>query len=101
MPVSSGIYLNRWRIKDMARRLKLPLGFGNRRQMLLNLFRSAGQYEEADDLIAELLATTQSWMTGYQSQMSTYKKISPWIGTWTEKGSITKSLLSAMSNRSE
>jgi putative dimethyl sulfoxide reductase chaperone len=64
-PVYSGIYLSRDGIARLARQEQLPRGFGERRQMLLNLFRSAAQYDGLDALLGRFTGLCNRWAAGY------------------------------------
>jgi hypothetical protein len=46
-PALSGVYLTHQQIKALALSLELPKGFGSRQQTLVNLLRTAVQYEPA------------------------------------------------------
>lgn len=63
-PVYSGIYISRDQIGRMARSLGLPRGFGERRQMLTNLLRAAGEYDQFPALQAELQAVVGAFQAG-------------------------------------
>lgn len=95
-PANSGIYLGRTLIKEIGRRHQLPLGFGNRHQMLLNLFRSAGQFESSRVLITELLKATRNWSFGYRDLSKDFPKLSSWIKSWELKTLRTEALLMNM-----
>ena len=97
-PINCGLYLNRAHIRSMGLRHQLPLGFGNKRQMFLNLFRTSGQYGSTAILIAELVATSKWWLEGYQNQINNYPFLKASILPWASKAENTSSLLQEMSN---
>jgi TorA maturation chaperone TorD len=92
-PPLSGIYLSRDDIGRLARKAGLPRGFGKRRDMLLNLLRSASQYDQ----FGQILALLQAVVTGWQEA---YAEIE-WAGEWQARVRETGSMLAEMAARAE
>jgi hypothetical protein len=65
-PAHSGFYLSRDDIARLGRQFHLPRGFGDRRQMLTNLLRSAAEYDSLPVLVGELLRFVSIWQEHYR-----------------------------------
>ena len=92
-PAFSGIYLSRYTIGQLARQLELPRGFGNREQMLLNLLRTAVQYESLLQLLNLLQETAVKWQTNYQNLITNYPKSEPFLTPWQNRTQNSQHLL--------
>jgi TorA maturation chaperone TorD len=92
-PFLSGVYYGRHDIGRIARALNLPRGFGGRETMLLNLFRSGGQYETAAPLLAQLAQLAASWQTAYAAAEAAYPQAAPYIQPWRSRAAQTAALL--------
>jgi TorA maturation chaperone TorD len=91
-PVTSGFFLSRDDIGRLARELSVPRGFGGRQQLLLNLLRSAANYEALPavlELLGELIA---AWIAGYQ-EMSVRPELSPFSNVWLARATQTAGLI--------
>jgi TorA maturation chaperone TorD len=97
-PAYSGIYLGRDDIGRLARRQSIPRGFGDRRQLLLNLFRSAANYDALGDVIGGLQAVVDKWLAGYD-EMMTQRGIGLFIIDWRTRADGTAALLGQMHGR--
>jgi len=97
-PPFCGLYLGRTSITTMARDRQLPRGFGDRRQMLSNLLRAAGQYDAISDLLQDLAAKANSWSEGYQEQLVNYPEIGDRIRPWQQRVNNTSHSLVQMAN---
>lgn len=84
-PPYCGFYLSRDAISALARSRQLPRGFGNRRQMLTNLLRAAGQYNQAVALMNDLTAGCAAWAECYRDQAASHVNAQPWIQPWRER----------------
>ena len=84
-PPYSGLFLSRSAISDIARAHSLPRGFGDRAQLLTNLLRTAGQYDLASAITADLSALWTSWAGIYTSQQDAHPDLTPWILPWLER----------------
>lgn len=95
----SGIYLSRDDIGRLARRQRLPRGFGSRQQMLANLMRAAVQYEVLPSLLADLQAVIGSWLAGYSDLAASYPKLSPIATVWQARAGGTARMVSQMNSQ--
>jgi TorA maturation chaperone TorD len=92
-PMLSGIYCGRHDIGRIAQTLGLPRGFGGRETMLLNLFRSSGQYETAVPLLQQLGDLIQRWQTAYAQAQTAFPQAAPFIQPWQSRAAQTAALL--------
>ncbi|VAW41812.1 hypothetical protein MNBD_CHLOROFLEXI01-2220 [hydrothermal vent metagenome] len=92
-PAFSGITLSRHTIGQIARQLKLPRGFGNREQMLMNLMRTAVQYDALPLLLSILKKTCHHWQNSYQHLSNTHPKAAPFIYPWQERAAFTEKMV--------
>ncbi len=99
LPALSGIYLSRDNIGQLARQLGLPRGFGSREMMLLNLLRTAVQYEILPQLLAELGETAVQWQTSYQNLSQIYPKAAAFLHPWQVLAENSQQLLAAISSQ--
>jgi TorA maturation chaperone TorD len=95
-PAYSGFYLSREAIATMARALRLPRGFGGRRQILRNLLETAGQYESAGPVLDDLAARAARDASAYAAQAAAYPQLAGWIRPWQERLASTQNLLREM-----
>lgn len=65
LPSRCGIWLSGGLLGKLGRDLNLPRGFGGRKTTLMNLFRSATQYGQTNQLLQELHKTTTWWSNEY------------------------------------
>ena len=79
-PCYAGGFISRRDITMLSRQFELPHGFGSREQMVLNLFRSAIQYNSLDKLLDQMMKNLDQWSAEYQSLVvgDTLKFIRPW-----------------------
>ncbi|MEZ4590217.1 MAG: molecular chaperone TorD family protein [Chloroflexota bacterium] len=66
LPALSGLSLSRDNIGQLGRQFNLPRGFGSRETMLLNLLRTAVQYDALPALLTALQETCRRWQSSYQ-----------------------------------
>ena len=85
MPAYAGLFLSRNAIGQIGRSQRLPRGFGNRAQMLVNMMRSAIQYEGLPDLVDQLSQLCQRWDDAYQNYQETMPEFVPFIHPWRER----------------
>lgn len=95
-PLQSGIYLGRHDIGQLARRLELPRGFGNREQMLLNLMRAAGQYDQASQLFTLIGAVINRWQLVYDSLSVDFPDAAAFVQPWQSRTAQAQHLLNGM-----
>ncbi len=65
-PAYTGIYLSRDDIGTVSKQFKLPRGFGERQQMLVNLIQSSIVYDSFDDVIKMLQQIVVDWQKAGQ-----------------------------------
>jgi len=92
-PYLSGVYCGRHDIARLARALNLPRGFGGRETMLLNLFRSGGQYETAVPLLQQLGEFVARWQTAYSQTAAAYPRAASFLQPWQSRAAQTQLLL--------
>jgi len=95
-PPYSGFYLSRDTIGELARRRKLPRGFGKRRQILRNLLETAGQYDSAALVLDDLSAVAVSFARTYERQLGGLPALGPFLRPWQERLVATQELLAEM-----
>jgi putative dimethyl sulfoxide reductase chaperone len=84
-PVWCGVFLGRDDIGRLGRSLTLPIGFGDRGQIMTNLFRSAVTYERLPDLLAGMRYLIDSERFALEAIAETYASapiadaIQPWL----------------------
>jgi TorA maturation chaperone TorD len=88
-PAQSGLYLSRDDIGRLARKQSLPRGFGERRQMLLNLLRSAATYDGLGTLVRELQALAAGWSESYGQMTSQI----PFAAAWQKRAAGTLTMI--------
>ncbi len=91
----SGIYLSRDDIGRLARKHELPRGFGDRQQMLLNLWRSATTYNSLEASLEALQELVSSWHDTYR-QMAENPYLRPFVAVWETRAAATMALLAEM-----
>jgi hypothetical protein len=92
-PVHSGVFLSRDDLGSLARQLGLPRGFGNRQQIMLNLTRSAVQFNQLPDLLIAVGLRIAIWEDKYATYSNQYPEISLFIAPWEERARHTARLL--------
>jgi len=81
-PSSSGIFLSRATLATIARRLRLPRGFGARAQMLDTFLRAAAQYEQLPAAVDALHAILDGWHARYAALIDDSPHLRPFIRPW-------------------
>jgi TorA maturation chaperone TorD len=92
LPAFSGIYLSRDHIGQLGRQFDLPRGFGSREMMLLNLLRTAVQYDALAPLLTALQDTCRKWQTSYQDLINSYPHASLFIQPWLARAATTEQI---------
>lgn len=95
-PAYSGIYLSRDDIARLGRGRRLPRGFGERKQMLANLLRSAVEYEHLPDILADLSALVERWQLGGSAQMAGTATLAAIQPAWQQRLDATQALLARL-----
>ena len=93
LPALSGIYLSRDNIGQLGRIFELPRGFGSREMMLLNLLRTAVQYDALPSLLTALQETCHSWQTSYQQLANAHPQTASFIHPWQERAAATEQMV--------
>lgn len=93
LPAFSGIYLSRDDIAQLARQQDLPRGFGSREQMLVNLLRTAVQYDSLPTLLAKLQAACQHWQENYRQMATEQPSAAPFLHPWQSRAQKTGAML--------
>lgn len=96
VPCRSGIYLSRADIGTLGRHLQLPRGFGDRRQTLLNLMRTAAQYDQFRALIRSISGAVAEALLEQQRLREGMPELAGFIASWEAKLSWTHGLLSRL-----
>ena len=84
-PARAGVFITRADLRTLARAHATPAGFGDRRQTLLNLFRSAAVYDQLPALLTDVQALVLRWQTHYATapcadEADAYALLSaPWL----------------------
>jgi hypothetical protein len=81
-PLLSGIFLSRDDVGRLSRGLSLPRGFGQRRQMIENLFQSAITYEQIPSLLSLIERLLLRWEDEYRelaNQSGPALQVTEWI----------------------
>ena len=91
-PVDSGWWLSARELSEIGRNINLPRGFGGRIQTMMNLFRSAAQYDGAGELIAEFSSRAAAWRSAYAELDDSGE----FVGVWLERIGQTEAVLGEM-----
>jgi TorA maturation chaperone TorD len=93
LPGLSGITLSRDNIGQLGRQFDLPRGFGSRGTMLLNLLRTAVQYDTLPALLIALQATCRRWQTSYQDLIDQHPQTALFIQPWQARAAATEQMV--------
>ncbi len=93
--------MSRDEISRLARRHKLPRGFGSRGQMLTNLIKTAVQYDALPQLLAQLNQFVQAQETTLTQQIEAFPQLTPFAQIWIERCRHTHQLLQNMSQQAQ
>ena len=96
-PARSGLVLTKERLGGLGRELSLPVGFGERSEMLLNLFRAAAQLERLPELLDTLRAEADRWDRRYVEWSERYPASRAIWDEWRGRLAGTRALLNDMS----
>jgi len=94
----SGIYLSRDDIGRLARDNSVPRGFGDRRQMLVNLLRAAATYGDVVLVLSSLQEITNSWEASYKAMANSSEPMHL-ATSWAKRVVATSSIIAHMSIR--
>ncbi len=98
-PASCGLYVSRDTLRALARSLRLPQGFGGRRQLMHNLLQTAAQFEQLPPLLHELASLCRRWEQAYAGAIDA--ALAPFIVPWQEQTRTTRALLTEMAAMAE
>lgn len=96
LPVHSGLFISRHSIQTLGRQLDIPRGFGNREQLLLNLFKSAAYLDEIPSLMQALKTWIEAWEMRYEALSAKFPTVVALEPSWPQKVSQTKAFLQEM-----
>ncbi|MCB8942676.1 MAG: molecular chaperone TorD family protein [Ardenticatenaceae bacterium] len=95
-PAATGIYLGRDAIGDLARQLKLPRGFGERQQMLVNLLQSAIVYDGFGEVVTALGEITAVYQAHYHECQHQFAQDVALASQWQARAAQTAELLNKL-----
>jgi TorA maturation chaperone TorD len=92
-PRRAGLFLTRADIGRISRALDLPPVMSERRRMLDTLFRQAGQYDLAPDLLKRLTEVFTAAGVTYRTWAGQYPAWGPYAGAWQQRVTASQALL--------
>lgn len=95
-PLHSGVFLTLRDIQQIGRRARLPRGFGNREQTLVNLMRTAAQYDDWETLLAALDDLLSRWESRYARLVAAWPALAPFVHPWRRRRARSAQLLAAL-----
>jgi hypothetical protein len=95
----AGIFLSRDNIGDLARRLNMPRGFGDRGQMMANLFRSGAQFEEMPAFLQTLTTILDETLNSYTKFIADNPHLAPFVTPWQAHLTHTQTMLQQISTK--
>lgn len=81
-PAHAGLFLGRNDLAVLGRKHELPRGFGSRRIILTNLFKSAVEFEQVPELMASLTMAIQDRAASLNRQLDDAPALAPSIEPW-------------------
>lgn len=95
-PAQAGFVLTKQSLGELAASLELPVGFGERSQMLRGMFRAAAELGRLPALIEGLEARASVWSDRYAAWAADYPaSAATWL-TWQQVAAETLHLLADM-----
>ena len=95
-PPHSGIFLTLRDIGRIGRQARLPRGFGNREQTLVNLMRTAAQYDDWPTLPEALGGVLVRWEAQYAHMAAEWPALAPFVEPWQARREQTAALLTEL-----
>lgn len=95
-PAYSGWFLTRSVVEAVARALDVPRGFGGREQTLVNLLRTAGQYDLIERVLDEFGHRLSQWADQYAGWAGNFESVLPAVELWERRLAQTSVLLRQM-----
>ena len=100
-PRDSGLFLSRDDVGTLGRQQRLPRGFGGRVQMLVNVMRSAAQYDGLPTLLAALQAINHEASRTYATYYDTLPALIPFIEPWQARAATTADVLTQITSHAK
>jgi TorA maturation chaperone TorD len=88
-PDRSGVFLSRNQLGHWARRLEVPLAFGERNRLGISLFEAAGLVERVFELFEWILMEVRAWDASYIAWAEEYPAWLCFAGEWRERTTAT------------
>lgn len=90
-PATSGVMLSREDVARLGRGARVPRGFGDRTQLLVNLLRSAARFEALEPLLDALDDEIAAQIEALEGPR--YADVAPLTAPWRERADATRRLL--------
>jgi len=100
-PALSGVFISHSEISRIAKLHDLPRGFGNRVQMLTNLFRIAAGYDALPQVLAEIKGILNSWIDYYDRLADKYIVLRPIAENGSSKTKDSLRVISQVENAAQ
>lgn len=98
-PVLCGALLTHEDLRQLARDLRLPKGFGERRLVLTNLFRAASDFDKSDALLSSLAARFDEFEAQYAGWSERYPVLANAGSPWEARAGHTARSLRALAEQ--
>lgn len=95
-PIHSGWFLTHEALTEFGRALDVPRGFGGREQTLVNLLRTAGQYQQVPELLDLMTAHLTRWADQYAGLTGSHPAIAADVEFWEQRLAQTHLLIRKM-----
>ena len=95
-PAYSGFFLTARDIARIGQAARLPRGFGSREQTLVNLMRTAAEYDEWPTLPEGLGTLLARWTALYEQMLAEWPVLAPFVRPWAERLGATGRLLGSL-----
>ena len=95
-PFDSGLYLSRETIAHLGRTTRLPRGFGDRTQILSNLFHSAVDYDQLPEVLNLLDAEIGDWLAYYEHLKNEYPTMAFSANFWRARVQTARNITGEM-----
>ena len=96
-PARCGVYLTRADLARIGGGRRVPRGFGDRGQLLVNLLRSAACFDALDGVVGDLEAVLDAWLEAFTAPR--YSEIAEALAPWTTRAGETRDRLGALRGR--
>jgi hypothetical protein len=95
-PGRCGIFLSKKDLYEVADRVQVPIGFGDRGLMLANLLRGAGSQGRVPETLEALQNTVRQWMNSYSGWILEYPVSAALWRVWLARTEATEAMLTEM-----